>query len=49
MGRRMRKNDLWMAVTAYGLSAHLLTTDHDFDHLHGVFLQRDWIDPAAHR
>lgn len=32
-GRRMGKNDLWIAATAVALSAVLLTTDHDFDAL----------------
>lgn len=36
--RSMGKNDLWIAATASILSAKLLTTDNDFDHLDGVYL-----------
>jgi len=38
--RNMGKNDLWIAATASLLDATLLTTDSDFDHLNGVFVQR---------
>ena len=41
------KNDVWIAATAHVAGARLLTTDRDFDHLDGGFLQRDWIDPAT--
>ena len=37
--RNMGKNDLWIAAIASVLEATLLTTDSDFDHLNGVFLQ----------
>lgn len=47
-GVTMGKNDIWIAATAHVTGAHLLTMDHDFDHLGGVFFQRDWIDPASH-
>jgi len=36
--RNMGKNDIWIAATASVLQAKLLTTDSDFDHLAGVFL-----------
>ncbi len=36
--RNMGKNDLWIAATASVLGAKLLTTDSDFNHLQGVFL-----------
>ena len=36
--RNMGKNDLWIAATASVVNATLLTTDADFDHLNGVFL-----------
>ncbi len=36
--RTMGKNDLWIAATAFVFEAALITTDNDFDHLHGVFL-----------
>ena len=43
--RQMGKNDLWIAATASVLKAKLLTTDHDFDHLQGVFAEVVYIDP----
>lgn len=46
-GLVLSKNDLWIAATANVTGATLLTTDHDFDSLHGLFLQRDWIDPNS--
>lgn len=45
-GVTMGKNDLWIAATASVTGTRLLTTDKDFDHLDGVFLSRDWIDPT---
>lgn len=39
--RNMGKNDLWIAATAAVTKAKLLTTDADFDHLKGVFLDLD--------
>lgn len=45
-GVAMGKNDVWIAATAHITGERLLTTDKDFDHLHDVFLQRDWIDPV---
>lgn len=45
-GIALGKNDVWIAATAHVTGARLLTTDRDFDHLDGAFLQRDWIDPA---
>ena len=38
---------LWIAATAHVTGATILTTDRDFDPLHGLFLQRDWVDPAS--
>ena len=46
-GLAVGKNDLWIAATANVTGAAILTTDRDFDPLHGVFLQRDWVDPAS--
>jgi len=34
----MGKNDLWIAAVAHILGAKLLTSDADFDHLEGVYL-----------
>jgi tRNA(fMet)-specific endonuclease VapC len=36
--RKMGKNDLWIASTAYALNVTLMTTDRDFDHLNETFL-----------
>ena len=44
--RNMGKNDLWIAATTSVLKATLLTTDHHFDHLNGVFLNVVYIDQA---
>ncbi len=46
-GYPMGKNDVWIAATAHVTGARLLTTDKDFDHLQGVFLERDWVDPSS--
>ena len=40
----MSKNDLWIAATAHASGAVLVTTDKDFDHLHGVWLNRELVD-----
>jgi tRNA(fMet)-specific endonuclease VapC len=37
--RNMGKNDLWIAATASSLSATLLTSDGDFEHLDSTFLK----------
>lgn len=47
VGITMGKNDLWIGATAAATGATLLTTDQDFDHLAGVFLERHWIDPLT--
>jgi predicted nucleic acid-binding protein len=36
--RKMGKNDLWIAATAYSLDIPLMTTDGDFDHLNGSMM-----------
>ena len=46
--RNMGKNDLWIAATASVLKATLITTDKDFDHLHGVFVDVLWLDPTLY-
>ncbi len=46
-GLVLSKNDLWIAATAQVTGATILTTDRDFDPLHGLFLQRDWVDPNS--
>ena len=37
--RNMGKNDLWIAATANIISARLLTSDNDFDHLDGQYFE----------
>jgi Predicted nucleic acid-binding protein, contains PIN domain len=37
--RNMGKNDLWIAATALVLNAKLLTTDADFEHLNGIYVE----------
>ena len=47
-GRRMGKNDIWIAAATKVSGATLLTTDPDFDHLHEANqIQRIWIDEKA--
>jgi tRNA(fMet)-specific endonuclease VapC len=43
----MKQNDLWIAATASATGATLITTDKDFDHLHGVWLNRVLINQSA--
>jgi tRNA(fMet)-specific endonuclease VapC len=43
----MKQNDLWIAATAVATGATLITTDKDFDHLHGIWLDRVIVDQAA--
>ena len=43
----MGKNDVWIAAVAKIAPAHLLTTDHDFDHLFGSMIQGTYIDPSS--
>lgn len=45
--RNMGKNDVWIAATASVIEATLITTDEDFDHLDGEFLDRIYVDPDA--
>ncbi|MCX7014442.1 MAG: PIN domain-containing protein [Candidatus Sumerlaeota bacterium] len=40
------QNDYWIAATARGTGATLLTTDKHFDDLQDLFIQRIWIDKA---
>jgi tRNA(fMet)-specific endonuclease VapC len=41
--RKMGKNDLWIAATTAIAQGTLITTDLDFVHLNGVFIQLDTI------
>ncbi len=42
--RNMGDNDIWIAATASVTNTPLLTTDRDFLHLNGIFLDLEWID-----
>ena len=42
--RNMGKNDLWITATASALNVKLFTTDKDFDHLNGIFLEVEYIE-----
>jgi tRNA(fMet)-specific endonuclease VapC len=46
-GRAVGDNDVWIAACASAADATLLTTDRDFDPLHGTYLDRVWIDPRS--
>ncbi|MCP1382210.1 type II toxin-antitoxin system VapC family toxin [Runella salmonicolor] len=37
--KKMGKNDLWIAATAYSLDIPLMTTDSDFDHLNETLME----------
>jgi len=45
----MGKNDLWIVSTAALLGLKLVTTDADFNHLHGVFIEVQHIMPELLR
>lgn len=47
--RNMGKNDLWIAATTSILDARLITTDKDFDHLHGQFVDVIWVNPDLYK
>ncbi|MGH1433051.1 MAG: type II toxin-antitoxin system VapC family toxin [Lewinella sp.] len=42
--KNMGKNDLWIAATASAFNITLVTTDRDFNHLDGEFLDLKFID-----
>jgi tRNA(fMet)-specific endonuclease VapC len=46
-GRRMGKNDLWIAAVAAVQSAVVLTTDQDFEHLPTSVVRVELVDVAA--
>lgn len=46
--RNMGKNDIWIASVAAVTGSKLITTDKDFQHLDGVFLDLIWIDISAY-
>lgn len=47
--RNMGKNDLWIAATASAFDLVLLTTDQDFAHLAGTYLQLEYVSLEAYR
>ena len=47
--RNMGKNDVWIAATAAAVGIPLVTTDADFHHLNGVFLDLLYIDVNVYR
>lgn len=47
--KNMGKNDIWIAATASALNIPLITTDKDFTHLNGVFLQLVLVDIAKYK
>lgn len=47
--RNMGKNDLWIAATASALDLKLVTTDKDFHHLNGEFLDLEFIDFESYK
>lgn len=47
--RNMGKNDLWIAATASAFNVTLVTTDADFSHLQGEFLDLKYIDIEQYR
>jgi predicted nucleic acid-binding protein len=47
VGRRMGKNDAWIAAATKVTGATLLTTDTEFDHLADSQIIRVWIDERS--
>jgi tRNA(fMet)-specific endonuclease VapC len=45
VGRKMGKNDLWIAATAAAFRATIITTDRDFQHLDPAIVSHIWINP----
>jgi tRNA(fMet)-specific endonuclease VapC len=43
IGKPMAKNDLWIAAVAKADGCRLLTTDTDFDHLAGTYLDLEFV------
>lgn len=47
VGRRMGKNDLWIAAVAAMQGATIVTTDRDFEHLHPKLVIVEHVDVAT--
>lgn len=45
----MKQNDMWIAATTHASDATLLSTDTDFEHLAGIWLDFVRVDQAAER
>ena len=43
--RPMGQNDMWIAATAHASNFALLSSDKDFQHLSGVWLQFEYVEP----
>ena len=46
-GHKMGNNDVWIAATSRVTNTTVLTCDKDFDHLHGAWIDREWVNPAS--
>ena len=44
----MTQNDLWIAATAHVSQTTLVSTDRDFDHLNGIWVDRFYVDQSRH-
>lgn len=47
--RNMGKNDIWIAATASVFNLKLVTTDKDFEHLDGVYIDLEYISMQKYR
>jgi tRNA(fMet)-specific endonuclease VapC len=47
VGRKMGKNDLWIAAVAAVQGAVILTTDKDFDHLHPTLVRIERVEVST--
>jgi tRNA(fMet)-specific endonuclease VapC len=45
--RPIGQNDMWIAACASVYQAHLITSDHDYDHLVPDFIRRIKVDPRT--
>lgn len=42
--REMTQNDMWIAATAHAIGTALLSTDRDFEHLNGIWINHVYVD-----
>ena len=45
----MKQNDIWIAAAAHASQATLLSTDRDFEHLHGIWFDYSYVDQTKVR